>query len=512
MATRTVKLSVPMNRVEGDLEIRADVRDGRVVDAWCTGTMYRGFERIMVGRGPLDGLVITPRICGICTTGHLTAAALALDMIAGVTPPPDAIRLRNLCQMAEHVQSDLRHHLLMYCVDLVNPAHAGAPLFDEAVARYEPFKGKAFVQAIRETKRMLEVVAIVGGQWPHSSYMVPGGIASRPGDSDLMQCLLLARSMRSWYEKHVLGCSIERWLEVESAEQLEQWLEQEPHRQGELGFFLRHARDLGLESLGRAHDGFLSYGQLGLPPGTALQAPDGGGHLIPGGFFRGGEVEPFDQALIGEHVSHSWFEDYEGGLHPSRGETRPYATGEEGDKYSWAKAPRYDGVPAETGPLAEALVAGRPLFRDLVARCGANAMTRQLARIARPAHLLPAMETWIEETRGSGDVYCSPGKIEEGEGFGLTHASRGALGHWVRIEGGQIQHYQVITPTAWHASPRDSGGTRGPMEQALVGVEVPYLDNPVELGQVVRSFDPCLVCTVHALDGQGLSGRVKVGG
>lgn len=511
MATKTVKISVPMNRVEGDLEIRAEMYDGQVVDAWCVGTMYRGFERIMVGRGPLDGLVITPRICGICTTGHLTAAARALDMIAEVTPPPDAVRLRNICQMAEHVQSDMRHHLFMYCVDLVNPAYAGTGLYDEAVRRYTPFKGTSFIAAIRETKRLLEIIAIIGGQWPHSSHMVPGGIASRPGDSDLMQCLMLVKAHRRWYEERILGCTIERLLEVEDADQLRQWLEVPAHRDSELGFFLRQAKELGLDQLGRAHDTFLSFGQLELPPGTSLRAPGGEGFLIPAGFSREGKVEPFAQDRIAEHVAHSWFEDYEGGLHPSRGETHPYATGEGGGKYSWAKAPRYHGAPAETGPLAEMVMAGRPLFLDLVARGGANALTRQLARVLRSAYLLPAMETWIEETRGDGEVYCSPGKIEEGEGYGLTHASRGALGHWVRIEGGKIQHYQVVTPTAWHASPRDSHGRRGPMEEALVGVEVGDMDNPVELGHVVRSFDCCLVCTVHALDGERLAGRVRVG-
>jgi Ni,Fe-hydrogenase I large subunit len=85
-------ISVPVNRVEGDLEIRVEIEDGRVSDARCAGLMYRGFERIMVGRGALDGLVITPRVCGICGVAHLTAAVRALDMIAGVAPPPDASR------------------------------------------------------------------------------------------------------------------------------------------------------------------------------------------------------------------------------------------------------------------------------------------------------------------------------------------------------------------------------------------------------------------------------------
>ena len=62
-------LNLPVHRVEGDLEVRVELENGIVSDAWCTGTMYRGFENIMVGRGALDGLVITPRVCGLCSNG-----------------------------------------------------------------------------------------------------------------------------------------------------------------------------------------------------------------------------------------------------------------------------------------------------------------------------------------------------------------------------------------------------------------------------------------------------------
>ena len=91
MGNRNLKV-LPLNRVEGDLEIRVEISDGVVREARCAGTMYRGFENIMLGRAPLDGLVITPRICGICSTSHLYAAAKALDMIygVGVPRPPSA--------------------------------------------------------------------------------------------------------------------------------------------------------------------------------------------------------------------------------------------------------------------------------------------------------------------------------------------------------------------------------------------------------------------------------------
>jgi uptake hydrogenase large subunit len=505
-------VKVPLNRVEGDLEIRTQIEDGIIVDAWSSGTMFRGFERILVGRGPLDGLVITPRICGICGTAHLTAAARALDAISNATLPPDAVRIRNLALMAEHIQSDIRHGFLMFTADFVNPAYKDNPLFEEAVRRYQPFKGETVIEVVRKTKKVLEIIAILGGQWPHSSYMVPGGVVSIPSAGDLMQCALLLKQYRNWYEERILGCKLERILEIQTGADMENWLEEnDSHRNSELGFYIRYAREIGLDKIGKGHGTFLSFGSLDLPEGSRVIGPAEQPRLVPAGFARDTKVRGFDQEDVSEHVAYSWFEDYEGGRHPFRGETRPYATGQEGDKYSWAKAPRYDGRPAETGPLAEAVIAKQPMVVDLLRTGGTNVFLRELARLIRPTSLIPAMENWFKETSGDGKFYEPPGEIEDGEGYGLTQAARGALGHWVKIKNGAIDHYQIITPTAWNASPRDSDGTRGPLEQALVGTKIADMDNPVEMGHVARSFDLCLVCTVHMVNGKRTIGRTILG-
>ncbi len=200
-------------------------------------------------------------------------------------------------------------------------------------------------------------------------------------------------------------------------------------------------------------------------------------------------------------MSHAWFNDYSGARHPFHGVTSPYATGHESGKYSWAKAPRYDGRPAETGPLAEMVVASDPLFVDLIQQDGPNVFVRELARLVRPAVLMPVMEQWLKETASCREeFYRDHGKKENGEGFGLVEAPRGGLGHWIKIKNAKIERYQIITPSAWNASPRDSSGVRGPWEQALVGTEIRDCHNPIEIDHVIRSFDPCLVCTVHALD------------
>ncbi len=497
-------INVPLNRVEGDLEVRVSLEDGVVTDAWCSGTMYRGVERLLAGREALDGLVITPRICGICSTAHLSAAAAALDVIAKAAPPPGAVLLRNLTLGVEHLQSDIRHGFLMFTADFVNPRYKDLPLYREAAERYAPFRGSAVVETVRETKKLLEIIAVIGGQWPHSSYMVPGGITSVPGRNELLQCRLVLEGYRRWYERRVLGCSIERFREVETVEALDDWLdEQAEHRESELGFFLRYARAIGLNDLGTGPDTYLSYG---LPQ---VSEAAGGGFLVPPGFRGPDGTAAFNHRNVAEHVAYSWYEDYGGGRHPFDGETRPYASGSEGGRYSWSKAPRYDDHPAETGPLAEALLTGDPLITRLEECYGGTPFVRQIARLLRATRLVPALERWLREAGGCDEFYRSPGEIADGEGVGLVSAARGALGHWVRVERGLIAGYQIITPTAWNASPRDTDGRRGPLEEALVGVTVRDPENPVELGHVARSFDLCLVCTVHLLDG-GAGCRLRI--
>ena len=82
--------------------------------------------------------------------------------------------------------------------------------------------------------------------------------------------------------------------------------------------------------------------------------------------------------------------------------------------------------------------------------------------------------------------------------MGLCEAARGSLGHWLSIRGGRIASYQIVAPTGWNFSPRDHAGTPGALEAALVGAPVLAGErSPVAVQHIVRSFDPCMVCTVH---------------
>jgi hydrogenase large subunit len=491
----TLKKRIPLNRVEGDLEIHLEIDPDNVVTmARSVGTMYRGIENLLTGRSPLDALVITPRICGICTTAHLCAAARALDMACQVSIPADAHRLRNVTLMVEQMQNDLRHLFLLFMPDFTWPHYAAHPLYAEAVTRYQPLKGQTTIRTIQATKRLIEIVAILGGQWPHSSFMVPGGVVSVPSSGDIAQCRHILSGFRRWYEKQVLGCSIDRWQAVKNWDQLQAWLDEDvSHQNSELGFFLRLGQSSGMDRLGRGHDRFISGG------GTELFQPDGKmTPLFPAGMFSPAGVAALDPDKITEDVTCSFYKDTPGPPFESQTLADPDTADE--NKYSWAKAPRYDGKPAETGPLADLLMAGSPLFVDAVRDGGANVLLRELARMVRPAVLLPAVEQCISGmSHPDAQFYTDALKPLTAKSFGMVTAPRGLLGHWLVIHDGRIANYQVITPTAWNGSPRDKDGMPGPWEQAIMGTVVRQPNAPVEVEQIVRSFDPCLVCTVHAI-------------
>lgn len=513
MVNISKSINIPVNRVEGDLEIRVEIQDGRIIDAWSAGTMYRGFEAMMIGRGARDGLVVTPRVCGVCSLSHLTAAVEALDEIAGIDPPDNARRLRNIALMVENIQSDIRQAVLMFMVDFANPdAYRDHPLAEEARRRYSPLEGESAIEVIRETKRLLQMVAIIGGQWPHTSFMVPGGVTSIPEIAKIQQCKLILQRFLQWYQSSFLGCSIERWNQVSNRNDLEAWLgESLSHRESEVGFFIRFARQAGLDSMGKGPNRYLSYGNYTLPKETAVQGR--GNRLVCSGFATGIEVSPFYSSVISEDISHAWFEHREQSFHPFSGQTQPYASGQGGKKYSWVKAPRYDGQVVETGPLAEMVVNGNTLFQDMIKDDGPSVFVRELARLVRPALFLEGMGIWLDELQENrNDTFYHPvGQIPDGKGVGLVHGARGALGHWVKVKNDKITHYQIITPTSWNGSPRDSSEVRGAWEEALLGTPIRDTSNPVEAGHVVRSFDPCLVCAVHCIEGGNSKGVWKVG-
>ncbi|WP_127996778.1 nickel-dependent hydrogenase large subunit [Piscinibacter defluvii] len=477
----------PFNRVEGDLEVRLEVADGRVVQAHVNAPMYRGFEQMLAGRAPHDALVIVPRICGICSVSQSVAAARALADAAGLEVPPNGLHAVNLMLACENLADHLSHFYLFFMPDFTRAAYAARPWFGEAVRRFAALAGEHARAAIAARQRWFELMGTLGGKWPHTGSVVPGGSARAIEPAERLRLLARVRELRAFLENTTFAAPLEEIAALPDEAALQAWHAADPLR-GDLRLFLTIAADVALHRLGRGPGRMLSYGAYPQPGGT---------HALAAGLWdaAAGVLEPLDLRTITEDSTHAWLAA-DVPRHPAQGHTEPQADKPGG--YTWNKAPRLAGRVVETGAIARQLADGQGLLRDAVARHGASVYTRVLARLVETARVLPMMERWLAALQPR-EPFCAPERLpEDAEGSGLTEAARGALGHWLRVRHGRIAHYQIVAPTGWNFSPRDAAGTPGALEAALVGVPVPADEpTPVAVQHVVRSFDPCMVCTVH---------------
>jgi [NiFe] hydrogenase large subunit len=232
-------------------------------------------------------------------------------------------------------------------------------------------------------------------------------------------------------------------------------------------------------------------------------------------------VKMAHQEKVSEHVARSWYEG-KADRHPYEGETKPlqedpqYRPGD--GKYSWFKAPRYEGEPCEVGPLTRVLVAyakGHPDIKPIVDHVlktlgvGAGALFSTLGRTAaRGIEALAIGERnqkWVMELienikSGDTTTYTPYEMPDSAMGVGLNDVPRGSLGHWVQIEDKKIKNYQYVVPSTWNLGPRDMNGKMGPVEEALIGTPVADPKKPLEILRTVHSFDPCVACGVHVID------------
>jgi hydrogenase large subunit len=468
----------PFNRVEGDLEVTLEVKDGRVAEAWAGSPLYRGFEQILRGKNPMDALMFAPRICGICSVSQSIAAAAALADAMGLAPAPNGRTTRNLAHAVENVADHFTHFYLFFMPDFARAEYAGRAWHEHAVERFRAVRGAAAAQIMPARTAFLAAMGTLAGKWPHSLALQPGGVARALEASEKIRLFGLLRDFRRHVETTLFNDELEAVAALDSAAALARWAGEKPR--GDFGAFLKIAGDLELERLGRGLDRFMSYGNY----------PQAESQFLRGGVWDG-QLHALDAQAIAEDISHAWLDGET--RHPAQGVTRPQD--EKAAGYTWCKAPRLAGQPMETGALARQAVNGHPLARDLVRHGGGNVKSRVVARLLEIAVVLPAMEQWVQQL-APGEPFCTQGEMPaQASGAGMVEAARGSLGHWISVEDGRIANYQIVSPTTWNFSPRDATGTPGPLEQALVGT--PAGEGNVAVQHVVRSFDPCMVCTVH---------------
>ncbi|MGE5553472.1 MAG: nickel-dependent hydrogenase large subunit [Betaproteobacteria bacterium] len=455
----------PLNQQNGIARVEVELEGNRVVEARLGNPNFRGFELILVGRDPADAPFVAQRICGICSSAHGVASAMALEDAYGAEVPPNGILLRNLIFGADLVQNHIRHFYLL------SLPHFGVSLPDRPPwtprlnlkTPFSPAENarllKNYEAAFRSGQKAHALLVVFGTRAPHQQAMLAGGVAAPPGADRLMQARALLSGLRRFVEEALVP-------DTELvAERLPEYF-----------------------TVGRSPVNLLSYGMF--PRADKPDKP--GERYYPAGAVVEGRLEKVEAAAITEDVTHAWFRK---GARPVRppetGRTDPaddLSTG-----YTFTKAPRYRGHPMQGGPLARAWIRG-----DY--RRGTAVLDRLLTRSYEARQVAAWMEEWLAEVRPGEPGYLPPRPKRSATGAGLHDSMRGPLGHWVRIRGGRIAHYQVITPSAWNLSPHDGHNRRGPAEEALVGTEVADPANPVELLRIVHSFDPCSMCAVQLLE------------
>jgi hydrogenase large subunit len=555
----------PITRIEGHLRIEAEIKDGKIVDAFSSGTMVRGFELILQGRDPRDAWAFTERACGVCTTVHALASVRSVEDALGITVPPTAELVRNLMFCAQYMQDHVVHFYHLHALDWVDIVSAlkadpkatsdlaqkisrwpkssvgyfsdlkkrltgfvetgQLGIFANAYWGHPAYKlppevnliGVAhYLEALEWQKELVKVHAIFGGKNPHPNYLVGGAPCSFNIDD-------------------VNGINAERLAYVgKLLNDASDFIEQVylPDLMAIAPFYTDWA------GIGGGLKNYLAYGDLptnGYADVGSFKFPRG--VILDRDLSKVHEVDGKDPSQVQEYIPHSWYEYTDGdaaGKHPWVGETKfnytgpkpPYTQLNVEGKYSWLKTPRWKNHAMEVGPLSRLLVgyaSGSKEIQEVVNEAlktlnvPVGALFSTLGRTAARGLESRLVARWAKEFYGQLLTNIKDGETRthegskwdpstwpaEAKGVGLTEAPRGALAHWIVIKDQKIANYQLVVPSTWNASPRDAQGQRSAYEEALIGTPVADPKQPVEILRTIHSFDPCLACAVHVYDEHG---------
>jgi hydrogenase large subunit len=555
----------PITRIEGHLRVEAVVENGTITDAYSSGTMVRGFEKILKGRDPRDAWAFTERACGVCTTVHALASVRTVEDALSVSVPQNAELIRNLMFCAQYVQDHVVHFYHLHALDWVDVVSAlkadpkktseiavsisdwpkSSPKYFAAIqTRLKAFVESGqlgifangywghpayklppevnllavahYLEALEWQKDIVKIHTIFGGKNPHPMYLVGGAPCSiNPEEVNAINTEKL---------NHVASIIKEAISFVEQV--------YIPDLFAVASFYKDWA------SYGGGLRNYLAYGDL---PTRGYNQPQyfkfARGAILDRNLNEVHPIDGHDMTQIKEYIAHSWYSYSKGdkvGLHPYDGETEFNFTGPKppfdqlnvDGKYSWLKTPRWNDHAMEVGPLARLLVsfaAGNTEVKDVVTdalkrlNVPVDALFSTLGRTAARgletylvAHWMQGFyDDLIANIKGGHLSTFTREKWEpetwpaNAEGVGLTEAPRGALAHWIKIKDGKIDNYQLVVPSTWNASPRDPQGQRSAYEASLIGTKVANLEQPVEILRTIHSFDPCIACAVHLYDPDG---------
>ncbi len=521
----------PITRIEGHLRVEMEVNGGKVTDAWVSGGCFRGMELVVQDRTPEDAAQIVQRICGVCPVSHAHSSAIAGDKAYGIKIPNNARIIRNLLEGGQFLHSHILWFYNLAALDYVNPlnalkadpgdaydlaAAAGTSTFSDLRSlksrlaafaqngQLSIFSGNWFdsedgtgyrlppeldliatahyLEALNIQAKASEICALLGGKMPHIMTATPGGTMFVPTAQTLDDLWSLVNEIYDW----VAATMIPDTLAIAP--------------------YYTDALNWG-KGVGR----YVAWGVFDDP---TMEMND---RYLPAGVLDENlNISDVVENKITEYVGHSWYKGSDTYTSPYFVTEPEFTEYNVNDRYTWVKAPAYDGKSMEAGPLARLLVAYKrkvPFvvenINTLLTKLGApgkigvaqSTLGRTAVRQVETLYVATLMKDWVKELiaalkSGDSEYFREPATLT-GSGTGFWEAPRGALYHSEKVENGKIKGYQIIIPTTWNLAPKNVQGVAGPMETALIGVPVGDIEKPINALRTVHSFDPCTACAVH---------------
>ncbi len=558
----------PITRIEGHLRIEAEVDNGKIVNAFSSGTTFRGLERILQDRDPRDAWAFVQRICGVCTHIHAIASIQAVEDALNITVPKNAILIRQIMTAAQFVQDHVIHFYHLHALDWIDVLSAlkadprAASDLAQSLSNYARSSPGHFADVQKTLKGFIDsgqLGIFSNAYWGHPAYKLPPevnliGVAHYLDALDWQKDIARIHAIFGGKNPHPnylvggMACTInidnDNTINMERLNLVAKEIDKAQAfvNQVYLPDLLAIASFYKDWTYGGGNDNFLVYGTL-----AEQNKNNNQDDIFPGGVILNRnlnevfDIDPRDPQQVQEFVEHAWYEysDSAEGRHPWNGETKvkysgpkpPYEQLDTKGKYSWIKTPLWQGKPMEVGPLARMLVGyarGHEQIKNSVDEAlqrlglGQEALFSALGRTLARGLESKLMVDYLQKSYDllvanikAGDSRVFDGSKWEpsswpnsAQGVGFTEAPRGALGHWVKINNGKISLYQAVVPTTWNAAPESKTGDKGPYEAALIGTPLADPQQPLEILRIIHSFDPCIACAAHIMD---LKSRQNVG-
>lgn len=448
----------PLTRISGFMQVDVTIENKVVVAAKTSGLLFRGFEKMLMGRQPFDAVYFTERICGICSTAHAVASSLALEDALSLVPDEQGKILRDIIHGCEFLQNHIRHFYQYTIPDFVRLPE-GYPIYDNGHLDYRLPKAMNdqlaahYFDSLEISRLGHEALTTFGGKAPHNHGVFIGGITTQPTTDKLLRLKAIFSKVSEFVENCMLPDAL---------------------------LIARYYSEY--YKLGAGYGNLLSYGcfndykmlgNLYVEPLVSVN----------------GSIDGFHSERITESIDSSWYAGSENIYKPD--ELMVNSDMQRKDAYTWIKAPRYCGIPMEVGPLARQWLSGS--YRN-----GISMMDRTLARVYETKKIVGILTELQQQIVPGISVQRYLKLPKTAQGKGLVDTTRGALGHWVKMENNAISFYQIITPSVWNFASKDAA-YRGTAEQALIGTPIQDTKNPVEIGRILRSFDPCVSCATHVM-------------